>query len=57
MPRPTGRGFGVLGLAAGTYLAGRVVGTWELYLFAFAFAGGAGRSPGCWWRSPAGASA
>ena len=37
MPRPTGRGFGVLGLAAGTYLAGRVVGTWELYLLAFAF--------------------
>ena len=38
MPRPTGRGFGVLGLAAGTYLAGRVIGTWELYLLAFAFA-------------------
>ncbi len=37
MPRPTGRGLGVLGLAAGTYLAGRVLGTWELYLFAFAF--------------------
>lgn len=37
MPRPTGRGFALLGLAAGTYLAGRVVGTWELYLFAFAF--------------------
>lgn len=36
MPRPTGRGFGILGLAAGTYLAGRVVGTWELYLLAFA---------------------
>jgi uncharacterized protein (DUF58 family) len=35
VPRPTGRGFGVLGLAAGTYLAGRVVGTWELYLLAF----------------------
>ncbi len=28
----------MLALAAGTYLAGRVVGTWELYLFAFAFA-------------------
>jgi uncharacterized protein (DUF58 family) len=37
MPRPTGRGLGVLGLAAGTYLAGRIVGTWELFLFAFAF--------------------
>ncbi len=37
MPRPTGRGLGILGLAAGTYLAGRVLGTWELYLFAFAF--------------------
>ena len=38
MPRPTARGLALLGLAAGTYLAGRVVGTWELYLFAFAFA-------------------
>jgi uncharacterized protein (DUF58 family) len=38
MPRPTGRGLAVLGLAVGTYLAGRVVGTWELYLLAFAFA-------------------
>jgi uncharacterized protein (DUF58 family) len=37
VPRPTGRGLGVLGLAAGTYLAGRLVGTWELYLVAFAF--------------------
>lgn len=37
MPRPTARGLALLGLAAGTYLAGRVVGTWELYLFAFAF--------------------
>lgn len=37
MPRPTGRGLSVLGLAAGTYLAGRIVGTWELYLIAFAF--------------------
>ena len=27
----------MLGLAAGSYLAGRIVGTWELYLFAFAF--------------------
>jgi uncharacterized protein (DUF58 family) len=38
MPRPTGRGLGILGLAAATYVAGRVVGTWELYLLAFAFA-------------------
>jgi uncharacterized protein (DUF58 family) len=37
MPRPTGRGFALLGLATGTYLAARVVGTWELYLIAFAF--------------------
>jgi uncharacterized protein (DUF58 family) len=37
MPRPTGRGFALLGLAAGAYVAGRMVGTWELYLFAFAF--------------------
>jgi uncharacterized protein (DUF58 family) len=37
MPRPTGRGIALLGLAVGTYLAGRVVGTWELYLFALAF--------------------
>ncbi len=36
MPRPTGRGFALLGLAAGTYLVGRVVGTWELYFIAFA---------------------
>ena len=38
MPRPTMRGLALLGLAGGTYIAGRVVGTWELYLFAFAFA-------------------
>ena len=37
IPRPTGRGVGVLGLATGTYLAGRIVGTWELYFIAFAF--------------------
>ena len=37
MPRPTGRGYALLALAVGTYLAGRVVGTWELYLLAFAF--------------------
>lgn len=37
MPRPTVRGYALLGLALATYIAGRVVGTWELYLFAFAF--------------------
>ncbi len=37
MARPTLRGYALLGLAATTYLAGRTVGTWELYLFAFAF--------------------
>jgi uncharacterized protein (DUF58 family) len=37
MPRPTGRGYALLALAACTYAAARVVGTWELYLFAFAF--------------------
>lgn len=37
MPRPTGRGYALLALAALTYLAGRLVGTWELYLLAFAF--------------------
>jgi uncharacterized protein (DUF58 family) len=37
MPHPTGRGCALLGLAAVTYLAGRLVGTWELYLLAFAF--------------------
>lgn len=38
MPHPTGRGLGILGLAVATYVAGRVLGTWELYLLAFAFA-------------------
>ncbi|MBN1320684.1 MAG: DUF58 domain-containing protein [Thermoleophilia bacterium] len=37
MPRPTGRGYALIALAVATYLAGRVVGTWELYLLAFAF--------------------
>lgn len=37
MPRPTGRGYALLAVAAATYLAGRVLGTWELYLFAFTF--------------------
>ncbi|OFW61940.1 MAG: hypothetical protein A2133_06985 [Actinobacteria bacterium RBG_16_64_13] len=37
MPHPTVRGYVLLGVAAATYLAARLVGTWELYLFAFAF--------------------
>jgi uncharacterized protein (DUF58 family) len=37
MPRPTGRGHALLALAVATYLAARLVGTWELYLLAFAF--------------------
>jgi uncharacterized protein (DUF58 family) len=36
---PTLRGYAFLALAAATYLAGRIVGTWELYLFGFAFLG------------------
>jgi uncharacterized protein (DUF58 family) len=35
--RPTLRGYALLALALMTYLAGRIVGTWELYLFGFAF--------------------
>jgi uncharacterized protein (DUF58 family) len=37
MVRPTPRGYAFLGLAAATYIAGRLIGTWELYLLAFAF--------------------
>ena len=37
MAYPTPRGYAVLALAAATYFAARIVGTWELYLFAFAF--------------------
>jgi uncharacterized protein (DUF58 family) len=37
MPRPTGRGYALLALAVVTYLCARLVGTWELYLLAFAF--------------------
>ncbi|MBC7292788.1 MAG: DUF58 domain-containing protein, partial [Thermoleophilia bacterium] len=37
MTLPTARGYALLGLAVGTYLAGRIVGTWELYFLAFAF--------------------
>lgn len=38
MPRPTGRGAALLTVAGGVYLAARIVGTWELYLVAAAFA-------------------
>jgi len=36
LPRLTGRGYALLALAAGTYGAARLIGTWELYLLAFA---------------------
>lgn len=38
MARPTARGLALLGIAAATYLAARVLGTWELYLLALTFA-------------------
>lgn len=38
MPRPTTRGFSLLGLSAGSYVAARALGAWELYFFAFSFA-------------------
>ena len=31
MTRPTARGAGLLAVAVVTYLAARIVGTWELY--------------------------
>jgi uncharacterized protein (DUF58 family) len=43
--RPTARGVGLLAVAVGTYLAARVVGTWELYFLAFAFVAAVGV---CW---------
>lgn len=39
MTRPTARGGAVLGVAAATYVAARIVGTWGLYLLAFALLG------------------
>jgi len=36
--RPTTRGVALLAVAAATYVAARVLGTWELYLVALAFA-------------------
>ena len=38
MTRPTARGVALLAVAAATYVAARVVGTWELYLIALALA-------------------
>lgn len=37
MTRPSPRGVALLGVAVVTYLGARTVGTWELYLVAFAF--------------------
>lgn len=39
MTRPTARGAALVAVAASTYIAARVLGTWELYLVALAFAG------------------
>jgi uncharacterized protein (DUF58 family) len=39
MTRPTPRGAALLSVALAAYLAARVLGTWELYLVALAFAG------------------
>jgi len=38
MTRPTARGAALLAVGAATYAAARIIGTWELYLLAFAFA-------------------
>ena len=38
MTRPTARGVALLAVAVATYVAARVLGTWELYLVALAFA-------------------
>jgi len=37
MTRPTARGLSLLVVAIATYLAARILGTWELYLLSFAF--------------------
>ena len=37
MARPTVRGWGLLTVTAGAYLAARILGTWELYLLSLAF--------------------
>ncbi len=38
MTRPTARGVALIAVAAATYVAARVLGTWELYLIALALA-------------------
>jgi uncharacterized protein (DUF58 family) len=43
--RPTGRGLTLLGVACVTYVAARIVGTWELYFLAFSFVAAVGV---CW---------
>ena len=45
MTRPTARGTALLAVAVATYLAARIVGTWELYFMAFAFLAAVGV---CW---------
>ncbi len=37
MTRPTARGLSLLVVAIATYIAARILGTWELYLLSFAF--------------------
>jgi len=44
MTRPTARGTALLAVAVATYMAARIVGTWELYLLAFAFLAAVGVS-------------
>jgi uncharacterized protein (DUF58 family) len=44
MTRPTPRGAALLVVAVATYVAARIVGTWELYLLAFAFLAAVGVS-------------
>ena len=48
MTRPTARGVALLAVAAATYVAARVLGTWELYLVALAFAAMTARRLGAW---------
>jgi len=45
MTRPTARGIALLAVAGATYLAARILGTWELYFLAFAFLATVGL---CW---------
>ncbi len=54
--RPTSRGLALLAVALATYLAARILGTWELYLVAVAFLAALVVVRGCSWRTPAGGS-